>query len=131
MCLPTRLNQKVGDFRVVSVIPLGNSIRVLMSNSSYVLQNVSRSNIGNLAPESTRLPYVNEIPKLSTAIDPTVCTWFPVTSLLFTDRNPRLDEPGDYPQFGSLMYDRQGKLHFCGMRFRGNAMLLKQECVAL
>ncbi len=131
MCLPTRLNQQVGDFRVVGVIPLGNSIQVLMSNSSYVLQSVRWSNIGKLAPESTRLPHVYEIPKLSTAIDPTVCTWFPVTSLLFTDCKMQLDEPGDYPRVGSIMYDRQGELHFSGMRFRGSAMLLKQECVAL
>ena len=131
MCLLTRLNQQVGDFRVVGVIPLGNSIRVLMSNSSYVLQSVRWSNIGKLAPESTRLPHVYEIPKLSTAIDPTVCTWFPETSLLFTDCKMQLDEPGDYPRVGSIMYDRQGELHFSGMRFRGSAMLLKQECVAL
>lgn len=131
MCLPTRLNQQVGDFRVVSVTPIGNSIRVLMSNSSYVLQSVVWSNIGKLAPESTRLPHVYEIPKLSTAIDPTVCTWFPVTSLLFTDCKTQLDDPGSYPQVGSIMYDRQGELHFSGMRVRGSAMLLKQECVAL
>lgn len=130
MCLPTRLNQQVGDFRVVGVIPLGNSIRVLMSNSSYVLQSVRWSNIGKLAPESTRLPHVYEIPKLSTAIDSTVCTWFPETSLLFTDCKMQLDKPGDYPRVG-IMYDRQGELHFSGMRFRGSAMLLKQECVAL
>ena len=131
MCLPTRLNQQVGDFRVVSVTPIGNSIRVLMLNSSYVLQSVQWSNIENLAPNLTRLPHVNEIPKISTAIDPTVCTWFPVTGLLFTSCIKRLDNPDGHPRVGTMMYDRQGEIYFSGMRFRGSAMLLKQECVAL